>query len=303
MLSDPQSRAWIPETEPCGDRWSPLSIWRFERRQPARRAALGVLAGAVILGVAAPFFYAELLIVAGALLGAAVALWHPGTAVDLRVPALDAPPPLPSSRTAVSRAVTPTIAPHPLAPRPARRTAARRTAARRTAAHRTAARRTAERRTAARRDAAESQQTEPRPVRPRVEPQRSSAVRRTGRGPKTVLVVDDHDSMLVLVNAFLTDAGYRVLEAEGGARALEVCRRHGDTIDLLLTDVRMPEMGGPELYRRVAERYPGIRVLFMSGFAREWAAEEGVPEGTAMIEKGFTPQQLQRRVKAVLNGG
>ncbi len=261
MLSDEPSTAWMPEPEPCGSQRSPLG-----HRLPARRTALGILAGAVVLGLAAPFFFAELLILAGALIGAAVALWHPGTAADLRLPLIGARPvPLPS--------------PRPVAPRPARRTAA------------------------------ELRKSEPRPaLRPPAEPRQEApggteTPRSKESGPKTVLVVDDHDSMLVLVKAFLTDAGYRVLEAEGGARALEVCRRHEGAIDLLLTDVRMPKMDGPELCRRVAERHPGIKVLFMSGFAREWAEEEGVPEDAAMIEKGFTPQQLQRRVKAVLNGG
>ena len=72
--------------------------------------------------------------------------------------------------------------------------------------------------------------------------------------------------MLVLVNAFLTDAGYRVVEAKGGRQALEACRRLHGGIDLLLTDVIMPNMHGRELYEKLKAKRTELKAVFMSGY-------------------------------------
>ncbi len=276
MLTKQPPSAWIPDASTSEE------LLRFQR--PVRRTALGALAAAVLLAAAAPFLFAELLIVAGALLGAAVALWHPAALVAAP-PA--APPPQDEPRAAPPERLS--AAPTAIE---------QRGATPRTEEPPSAAPTAIEQRAAAPRTEEPTSAAPPAAEAPRAEPYSPPAC-----GPRTVLVVDDHDSMLVLVNAFLADAGYRVLEADGGAAALEICRRCDGAIDLLLTDVRMPKMDGPELHRRIVERYPGVKTLFMSGFAREWAAEEGVPEGAELIEKGFTPQELQRRVKAILNGG
>ena len=119
---------------------------------------------------------------------------------------------------------------------------------------------------------------------------------------KTVLVVDDQHVVLELVDAFLEDSEYRVYLAGSGPQALEICQRIGPELDLLLTDVRMPGMNGPELFDRVVERHPRVRVLFMSGFAAQQAAGYGVPKGAPLLVKPFRPLELLARMDQVLTG-
>ncbi len=121
-------------------------------------------------------------------------------------------------------------------------------------------------------------------------------------GAKTVLVVDDQHVVLELVDAFLEDTGIRVYLAGSGRQALEVCNRLNGAVDLLLTDVRMPDMNGPELHDRVLERYPRVRVLFMSGFSAAEAARFGVPEDAPLIVKPFRPDDLLQRMRMLMAG-
>ena len=120
-------------------------------------------------------------------------------------------------------------------------------------------------------------------------------------GP-TVLVVDDQHTVLELVDAFLDGNDFRVYLAGSGRQALEICHRIDGALDLLLTDVRMPGMNGPELHSRMVERYPGVKVLFMSGFQAPVAASFGVPEGAPLVVKPFRPDKLLRRMRMVLGG-
>ena len=120
---------------------------------------------------------------------------------------------------------------------------------------------------------------------------------------QTVLVVDDQHVVLELVDAFLEDSEYRVYLAGGGRQALEICQRIGPAVDLLLTDVRMPGMNGPELYERVVARHPCVRVLFMSGFQAQQAAGFGVPKDAPLLVKPFRPAELLERIGEVLAGG
>lgn len=97
----------------------------------------------------------------------------------------------------------------------------------------------------------------------RVEPECSELVGGTG----TVLIVEDDDEVRTVSERILATAGYRVMTAVDGAEALNMCQRHSDEIDLILTDVVMPKMDGGSLADSVAMRYPAIKVLFMSGHA------------------------------------
>ncbi len=119
---------------------------------------------------------------------------------------------------------------------------------------------------------------------------------------RTVLVVDDQQVVLELVDAFLEDSGYRIHLAGRAQQALDICQRLEGKIDLLLTDVRMPGMNGPELYFRVAEQYPSIKVLFMSGFSASEAARFGVPQSAPLIVKPFRPDELLQRMRLVIAG-
>ncbi len=119
---------------------------------------------------------------------------------------------------------------------------------------------------------------------------------------QTVLVVDDQHVVLELVDAFLEDSGYRVFLAGRPQHALDTCERLDGRIDLLLTDVRMPGMNGPELYSRMVEKHPDVKVLFMSGFSAAEAARFGVPQDAPLIVKPFKPDELMQRLRLVLAG-
>lgn len=122
-------------------------------------------------------------------------------------------------------------------------------------------------------------------------------------GNETVLVVEDEDLVRKVVARILTRAGYRVFIASGGEEALAICEESGGAIDLLLTDVVMPGMGGKELGMRVAAQYPDVRILYMTGYTDDDVLRRGIlDEGRALILKPFPPDDLLRRIRAVLNG-
>lgn len=118
--------------------------------------------------------------------------------------------------------------------------------------------------------------------------------------PPTVLVVDDLPMIRHLVEAYLADSGCQVLLAEGGDEALELIHATAGDIDLLLTDVRMPGMHGPELYRQVHASYPEIKVLFMSGFDAFELARLGYRGDSVLLAKPFGAAELLRRMSGVL---
>jgi two-component system cell cycle sensor histidine kinase/response regulator CckA len=109
----------------------------------------------------------------------------------------------------------------------------------------------------------------------------------------TVLVVDDQDVVRDVIKLSLESAGYRVLEAATPSEALELARAAGAEVDLLVTDVVMPEMDAFELANRISFELPAVRVLYTSGYTD--AAAEG-----PFIQKPFTPAQLIEKVGAVL---
>jgi PAS domain S-box-containing protein len=121
------------------------------------------------------------------------------------------------------------------------------------------------------------------------------------RGDETVLVVDDDGGILKLTSDYLARSGYRVLSARDGEEALRVAGGHDAEIALLVTDVIMPKLGGKDLYRQLAERRPGIKVLYMSGYTDNAIVHHGVlEEGTPFLQKPHTPESLARKVREVL---
>jgi PAS domain S-box-containing protein len=122
------------------------------------------------------------------------------------------------------------------------------------------------------------------------------------RGTETVLLVEDEDAVRRLAREILRIAGYTVLEASNGAMALDVASRHTGRIDLLVTDVVMPGMGGRELAEALQAERPGTRVLYLSGYTSETIGRHGVEGSDALLlHKPFSPASLARTVREVLD--
>ena len=120
------------------------------------------------------------------------------------------------------------------------------------------------------------------------------------RGSETVLLVEDEESVRQLVRETLEAQGYQILEAENGEEALRIANTHSD-IDMLITDVVMPGMGGRELSARLCASHPQTKLLYLSGYTEDAIVHEGVLEpGTAFLQKPFTLQTLSRKVREVL---
>lgn len=134
---------------------------------------------------------------------------------------------------------------------------------------------------------------------PLVEQETAEPVSR--RGTETVLVVEDEAMVRQLVCQTLLAHGYTVLEAENADNALQLAANRRDPIQLLLTDVIMPQMNGRDLYQKISRFYPDIRVLFMSGYTNNVIAHHGVlEEGVNFLQKPFTVESLTRKVREVL---
>jgi signal transduction histidine kinase len=135
------------------------------------------------------------------------------------------------------------------------------------------------------------------PEEPEALPEPSRKAQR-GKG-ETILVAEDEDMVRHLVVGVLQGEGYRVLEAPRGAEALRIARGHAGSLDLLLTDVIMPGMGGRELASIMAEEFPGLPVLYMSGYTGEAGLGlDGEEDAAGFIGKPFTPAQLAEKVQA-----
>lgn len=133
--------------------------------------------------------------------------------------------------------------------------------------------------------------------------EREVGVKGTGDQPAkaTILVVEDQPPVLKVVERALEMSGFQVLAASSPEEALRMLRERGGHVDLLLTDVVMPEMSGPELASRVRLEAPTLRVLFMSGYA-------GIPPSDALdqigefsvLEKPFRPKELVAKVRSII---
>ena len=126
---------------------------------------------------------------------------------------------------------------------------------------------------------------------------------RLPRGREVVLVAEDEETVRSIVVRLLHAQGYRVLEAEDGQAGLELARRHPGPIDLLLTDVMMPRMGGHELAERLRQERPDTRVLFMSGYNTEenLLRLPGCDGPVGLLPKPFTHRDLARKVREILD--
>ena len=116
----------------------------------------------------------------------------------------------------------------------------------------------------------------------------------------TILLAEDDAIMRRLTRKMLEAHGYKVLEAEDGHSALEVIGSDHASIDLILTDVVMKGMNGPELVLRLIESHPGMKVVYMSGYTGELVANHGIDSGIPLLEKPFTRAGLLKMLDAAL---
>jgi DNA-binding NtrC family response regulator len=121
------------------------------------------------------------------------------------------------------------------------------------------------------------------------------------RGCETLLLVEDEASVRQAARQFLTRSGYNVLEAIDGEDAVRASREYGGPIQLIITDVVMPRLGGPQLAERLADERPDMKVLFVSGYAENTILQHGkIDVRTRFLQKPFSLKTLARKVREVL---
>jgi two-component system cell cycle sensor histidine kinase/response regulator CckA len=124
----------------------------------------------------------------------------------------------------------------------------------------------------------------------------------TAAGRETILLVEDDDQVRGFARRVLESKGYTVLEASHPEAGLQTAEEHGAAIDLLLTDVIMPGMSGPEMAERITGRQAQLPVLYMSGYTDEAIGQHGLgAEDLALLHKPFTPAALTATVRQVLD--
>jgi two-component system cell cycle sensor histidine kinase/response regulator CckA len=121
-------------------------------------------------------------------------------------------------------------------------------------------------------------------------------------GSETVLLVEDEEIVRKLIRDTLRRSGYTVVEAEDGAEAMRICERREAPVDIVVTDVVMPNMTGPELVERLATVQPDVKVLYVSGYTDGHMAPRGqLDSSTELLMKPFTPNLLARKVRELLD--
>jgi signal transduction histidine kinase/CheY-like chemotaxis protein len=121
-------------------------------------------------------------------------------------------------------------------------------------------------------------------------------------GCETILLVEDQEELRAGLGRILVGAGYRVLEASDGEEALEVVTKRGEEVQLVVSDVVMPRMGGFELAEGLSARRPGVPILFVSGQLRHPSVRgRELPPGAAVLEKPFSAGDLRRQVRQLLD--
>jgi two-component system cell cycle sensor histidine kinase/response regulator CckA len=136
---------------------------------------------------------------------------------------------------------------------------------------------------------------------PAAKPPAPAATDLTGEG--TILLVEDEEGLRALNARGLASRGYSVLQASNGIEAIEVLEENGGKVDLVVSDVVMPEMDGPSLLKELRQRNPSLKIIFVSGYAEE-AFEKSLPEGEqfSFLAKPFTLKQLVAAVKETMAG-
>ena len=129
-----------------------------------------------------------------------------------------------------------------------------------------------------------------------------SGVESVRRGTETILLVEDEEAVRTMTRRMLERAGYTVLDAERGSVALSRVAASAGKIDLLITDVVMPGMGGRELVEHISRSWPDLKVLYLSGYTDDAVVRHGVLQAdVAFLQKPFTMAALTTKVRDVLD--
>ncbi len=124
----------------------------------------------------------------------------------------------------------------------------------------------------------------------------------SSRGSETILLVEDEDSVRRIACVALETQGYRVLPASSASEGIELFTQHGNAIDLLVSDLVMPGMGGGQLAKELRRMRPSLKVLFISGYTEEICVQQGVMTSMeAFLAKPFKPSTLARKVRTILD--
>jgi len=122
-------------------------------------------------------------------------------------------------------------------------------------------------------------------------------------GTETLLIVENEAAIRNLLQMALRKNGYTVLAAESGREALDLVSTHSGPIHLLITDVMMPDIDGPELVRRLSTIRPETQTLFMSGYMDDALGDQGVLASSVnFIQKPFSPRMIAQKVRDILDG-
>jgi len=133
-------------------------------------------------------------------------------------------------------------------------------------------------------------------------PERAAPAGAEHSGRESILLVEDEPGVRQLVKRVLAGRGYRVLEARDVSDAADISTRFAGRIQLLLSDIVMPGLSGPDLAQRIVAQRPDIRVLYMSGFANRLQTEHGsLSASVTILHKPFTPESLVRAVRDCLD--
>jgi signal transduction histidine kinase len=133
------------------------------------------------------------------------------------------------------------------------------------------------------------------------QPDSATAATEFQRHNETVLLVEDDDDVRDMTKTVLTNAGYKVLTAADGPKAIALAEKHSDKIDILVTDLIMPGMNGRQVSDQIVAMKPGIRVLLISGYTEDEQVRHGVRESVRQfLQKPFTPSALQHKLQEVL---
>jgi len=132
-------------------------------------------------------------------------------------------------------------------------------------------------------------------------PRRRSEPPQNGGGAETILLVEDEDAVRRLCTRVLSASGYHVLEARNGDEAIELMTRRAGNLDLLVTDLVMPRMGGRQLAAKLRESLPKLRILFLSGYTEGAPLARELDPSVGFLQKPFAPPALTSKVRALLD--